>query len=504
MASTNAPEAPVTSIPPTSTGGHHGRPKPSLGRAMQVFAYRDYRYLWISTAFAFLSMQMQQVARGLLAWALTHEYAAIGWVVLSFGAPMVVFGLVGGSLADRFDKRNLVLVTQVACSILMFITAVLVALHVITVGHLVIIGVLQGTFFAFGMPARTPLMAEVVGEDNVMSAIAMANAAMNMTRLIGPALAGILIGFWGMEFAYWWQSAMYALAAGTLLFVPAGRNTRSRTGLVSEVSSVFTEIASGLVYVARDRQLRMLLGMLLVVSIFANPYVMLLAGYIQRDLNAGPSAYGYLNSIAGIGALASSIGIATITEYKRKPLIQWVCGVLSGVGLILLTLGSQTFGLPGTAVAVVILGLTVTAYQTLNNTMLMNGARPEYRGRVMSMNMVAFNMMPLMTAPMGILADRIGGGELFIGMGVVVLVFMAGTALLNSRYTFGASVLPAFRRETYAEPAFVPASGVRAASRLHAPVDPIAAVPSGRDGYGFPAPTGATQAAGEAEAAGGA
>ena len=199
-------------------------------------------------------MQMQQVARSLLTWDLTGEYSTIGWVVLSLGAPMVIFGLVGGSLADRFDKRNLVLVTQVACSILMFITAVLVATHTITIWQLVIIGVLQGTFFAFGMPARTPLMAEVVGEENVMSAIAMANAAMNMTRLIGPALAGLLIGVWGMEFAYWAQSAMYAFAAVTLLFVPAGRNARTRTSLMSEVSTVFVEIAGGLAYVARDRQ----------------------------------------------------------------------------------------------------------------------------------------------------------------------------------------------------------------------------------------------------------
>ncbi len=498
MASTQTPDV----SPRGPVGGAHGAPKPSLGRAMAVFSFRDYRYLWISSAFAFASMQMQQVARGLLAWDLTGEYAAIGWVVLSFGAPMVIFGLVGGSLADRFDKRNLVLVTQVACSILMFITAVLVATHTITIWQLVIIGVLQGTFFAFGMPARTPLMAEVVGEENVMSAIAMANAAMNMTRLIGPALAGLLIGVWGMEFAYWAQSAMYAFAAVTLLFVPAGRNARTRTSLVSEVSTVFVEIAGGLAYVARDRQLRLLIGMLLVVSILANPYVMLLAGYVQRDLNAGLSAYGYLNSIAGIGALVSSVGIATVTEYDRKPLIQWTCGVLSGVGLILLTLASRSFGLPGTAVAVVLLGFSVTAYQTLNNTMLMNTSRPEYYGRVMSMNMVAFNMMPLMTAPMGALADHIGGGQLFIIMGGTVLACMAIAAVVNRKYTFGAMPLPAWRLEDRGPSAVTVRGGV-AATRLHAPVDLAAAVPSGDGEYGFPAPTGATQDL-AADAAGGA
>ena len=207
---------------------------------------------------------------------------------------------------------------------------------------------------------------------------------------------------------------MYALSAVTLLFVPARHNPRAHGSLVAEVRGVFTEIAGGLVYVARDRQLRQIIGMLLIVSVVANPYVMLLAGYTQRDVHAGPSAYGYLNSIAGIGGLASSIGMATLTEYDRKPLIQWICGVLSGVGLILLTLGSRSFGLPGTAVAVVILGLAVTAYQTLNNTMLMNAAKPEYCGRVMGIGVVAASVIPLMAAPMGVLADRVGGGEMFI------------------------------------------------------------------------------------------
>lgn len=333
-------------------------------------------------------MQMQQVARSLLTWDLTGEYSTIGWVVLSLGAPMVIFGLVGGSLADQFGKRNVILFTQVGGSVLMFITAVLVATHVITIWQLVIIGLFQDTLFAFSWPARFALMAEVVRKDDVMSAIAMANAAQNMTRLIGPARAGVLIGAWGMEFAFWAQSAMYALSAVTLLFVPARHSPRAHGSLVAEVRGVFPEIARGLVYVARDRQLRQIIGMLLIVSVVANPYVMLLAGYTQRDLHAGPSAYGYLNSIAGIGAFASSIGMATLTEYDRKPLIQWICDILSGVGLILLTLGSRSFGLPGTAVAVVILGPAVTAYQTLNNTMLMNAAKPEYCGRVMGIGVV--------------------------------------------------------------------------------------------------------------------
>ncbi|MCZ7576940.1 MAG: MFS transporter [Dehalococcoidia bacterium] len=178
-------------------GGPPRSTKPSFRAALTVFEYRHYRYLWVSSAFSFTGMQMQQIARALLAWELTKSFGAVGAISLSFGLPMMLFSLIGGSLADRLDKRNLTLMTQVSTAILATFTAVLVATDTITIEMLFAIGLVQGTFFAFGMPARTPLMAEVVGPDNVMSAIAMSNAAMNATRLFGPAVAGVLVAIWG-------------------------------------------------------------------------------------------------------------------------------------------------------------------------------------------------------------------------------------------------------------------------------------------------------------------
>jgi MFS family permease len=153
---------------------------------------RNYRYLWTSSLFSFTGMQMQQVARALLAWELTKSFSAVGAVSLSFGLPMLVFSLVGGSLADRFEKRNLSLVTQAATAAFALINALMVMTGSITINWLFVLGLGGGTAAALGMPARTPLMAEVVGRDRVMSAIAMSNAVMNGTRLFGPALASAI------------------------------------------------------------------------------------------------------------------------------------------------------------------------------------------------------------------------------------------------------------------------------------------------------------------------
>lgn len=412
----------------------HGQ-RPSMRAALVVFKYPIYRQLWVSSAFAFMGMQMLQIARALLAWELTHSFGAIGLVSLSFGLPMLAFSLIGGAVADRVDKRNLTLVTNTLIGLLALVTAVMVAMGTMTFEILIIVGLLQGTFSALGMPARTPLMAEVVGQENMMSAIAMSNTAMNGTRLFGPALAGVIAGAWGIEWAYAAQAVAYVLATLTMVTVPSGLGAEARAN--REPSNVLREIGGGLRYVTGHRTLRLLMGMMFITTFFAMPYVMLLAGFVQRDLGQSEEAYGWLQSISGIGALVGSLAIATVTTFDRKPLLQWLSGLMGGGGLILMAALSAPFGFAGAIAATLVLGLFLTAYQTLNSTMIMDAAEPQYYGRVMSINMLTFSAMPIMAAPLGALADQIGASTLFVLQGAMVIGFLVLVALVNPKYTFG-------------------------------------------------------------------
>lgn len=420
-------------------GGPPNGTRPSLKNATVVFHYRHYRYLWTSSAFSFTGMQVQQVARALLAWELTKSYGAVGAVSLSFGLPMMLFSLIGGSLADRMEKRNLTLMTQSWTAFLAVLTAVLVSTNVMTIEILLGLGLLQGTVFALGMPARTPLMAEVVGPTNVMSAIAMSNAAMNATRLLGPLIAGVLVAVSGLDAAYYAQATFATLAAVTLLQVPTGLSgvAREGAGRKRPQRNMFVEIGDGLAYVFHHPRLRLLIAMLFIITFFASPYIVLLPGFVQEDLGRGKSAFALLQTTAGLGGLVGSLAIATLTGHDRKPLIQWVAGLLGGTGLVALALGTTVFGYGGALVTTVFLGLFLTAYQTLNNTMLMDEADPEYYGRVMSINMLTFSAMPVMAFPLGAVADALGARETFIAEGLVVIVFMAFVAVVNGGYTFG-------------------------------------------------------------------
>ncbi|MCK9496570.1 MAG: MFS transporter [Dehalococcoidia bacterium] len=427
-----------------------GASRPSMRKALEVFRYRHYRFLWASSTFSFTGMQMQQVARALLAWQLTESFAASGAIALSFGLPMLLFALVGGSLADRMEKRNLTLMTQASTGILALITAIMVATDTITFELLFVIGLVQGTFFAFGMPARMPLMAEVVGPSNVMSAIAMSNAAMNFTRLFGPAIAAVLVAVSGIAAAYFVMASLYVFSTALLLMVPTGLSQLARqqreaaegaTGAPSgplggrPKGSMWREIGGGLRYVWTTPRLRLLIGMMFIITLFAMPYTILLPGYVQEDLGRSEASYGWLQSISGVGALVASLAVATLTDFNRKPLVQWTAGIVSGIGMALLAwpLG---MGYAGVILAVIVLGAATTAYQTLNNTMVMGESDPEYYGRVMSINMLTFSVMPLMSAPLGVLADLITAEATFAIMGGVIVVIMTLIGLSNRDYTF--------------------------------------------------------------------
>jgi len=410
--------------------------RPSLRKALVVFESQDYRFLWASSAFSFLGMQMQIVARGLLAWQLTESFGAVGAISLSFGLPMLLFSLVGGAVADRVNKRNLSLFTQGLTAVLALIPAALVATDLITIEFLFAVGLIQGTSFAFNGPARTPLMAQVLGPERLMSGIALSNAAMNGARVIGPAIAGALAVL-GIEVIYFAQALMYVGSVACLLAVPASRGRpiplpdgRKRPGMVSQ-------IRDGLRYVVHDRVLRQLMLLAFIPTLFGMPYMMLLPGFVQRDLGQSESAYGYLLTVSGIGALVGSLFIASLSDFPRKPLLQLAAGVASGGGLILLALLSGPFGFAGAVLAILLLGLVFTSYQTLNNTMVMNASRPEVYGRGMSIYMLTFSVMPLMAAPLGALADVTGAPRLFFAQGCLVGAGVLLVALSNPRYTFG-------------------------------------------------------------------
>jgi len=416
-------------------------------RTFAALRNRDYRLLWLGTLGSFTAMQMQQVARGYLAFELSGSAAVLGVVGLSFGLPQLIFSLFGGVLADRVKKRNLLLVTQVATGLVALATAILVATGLITIWQLIVLGVAQGTIFSFNMPTRQAFLADLVGPPEMMNAVALNNAGMNVTRIFGPALAGLLISvpFVGLSNVFFFMAACYLLPVLTLLQIrpryAAGERTKA---------PMLQEFTGGLRYIFRHEVLGMLLLLGLVPIILGFPYQMLLPVFASDEvLNVGARGLGMMSAFTGVGALAGALVVATATGMRRRGRLQLAAGAAFGVSLFAFGM-SPSFTLALLTLAAV--GFSGSVYQSLNSTLIMTSSEPAYYGRVMSVNMMGFSLMPIAALPMGIIADRLGAPHTVAICGLAVTLFVIGVATFVRSYRQIEVAAPAEPRSPRAMP----------------------------------------------------
>ena len=405
-----------------------GRGGPSLRRAVVSLHNRNFRVLWMGSMAANMAMGMEMLARGYLAFALTGSYALVGVISISYGLPMLFFALIGGAMADRMDKRMLMLATQLGTGGLALVLAVLITTDLLTIPILFVMGLLQGTIMALRMPTQMAMLPELVPEDEMMSAVALNNASMNATRPLAPMAAGLLLAWGGVGAIYYAQAAMYAITTLFVAQLPSStirfRQAAQRGGMASEIGVAFK-------YIAGDRRLLLLMLMGVLPMLLMMPMQSLLPGFAEEELGLPPEGLGLLMSLGGIGAVVGSFAVAMLTDYPRKGLLQLVAGLGAGVSMIGLGAGSAAFGYPAALAGLMLLGLFQTVYMTANMTVVMTTMRPEFFGRVMAMFMMSFSLMPMMTYPMGVAADAFTASTTFAAMGVATVAVMVGFGLTN-------------------------------------------------------------------------
>jgi MFS family permease len=413
----------------------HADPAPSDSEertsrsAFIAFRNPHFKWHWLSTLASFSGMQMQMIAMGILGWEISHSYAVVGILQAAFAIPMAVLSLPGGALVDRMEKRRVIALSQAVLGLLGLVIAVLIQADLITVLLLFSSGLVQGAMFSVNGPARMALLTEMVETELLSAAISMQNIAMNSTRVVAPAIAGLFIAFVSIEAAYYVTALLYVSTVWAILQIP-----RSSAHMDRPKAPLLTDIRVGLRYVAGDRLLRSLMLSGLVMALFIMPYQVMLPGF--ADGLGYPGLYGPMVAVSGLGGLAGSFAVAAVSQYPRKPYLQFLLGLTAGASLIALGALSGTFGPAGAFTALAIIGAASTGYMTLNQTMLMTDAAPQFRGRVMSMSMLTFSAMPLMALPLGVLADVVGGGGAFMAQGAIVLGVILTLGLANRSHTF--------------------------------------------------------------------
>ena len=378
--------------------------------SINALAVSNFRLLWFGMLFSMAAMQMNIICRSWLAYHISGSGLALGLVALGRGLPQLVLGPIGGAAADRFDKRTLLIASQFALFVLSFLTAVLVQLHVIQIWHLILLGFLQGVIFPFAMPTRTAYIANVVDDTRLANALALDATGRNLNRVVAPSLGGLLIAV-SPTIAFYVIAAFYAMSGLMLLRLPSGRALQARS------RSILADVTGGLRYLRAESTLLLLIAMAFVLVLFGRPFQQLLPVFQVDVFHVGPTALGVMFTAVGVGAVFGSLAAIWVAESPNRRMMQLSAGVAVGVALMLFAFSLSFFM---ALFFLVIVGFMTDCYFTINRILVMEEAEKEYYGRVLSIYMMTWSLMPLSLVPMGIMIDHIGA-PITIGLAGLLL-----------------------------------------------------------------------------------
>lgn len=397
--------------------------------------------MWFSMLIGFGGLQVAIISRGFLAYDLTGSAGMLGLVSLAMGVPMLVFSPVAGVLADRVDKRRLLVGTHLFMFAISGLLALLIHTGLIAIWHLIVFGFLQGIAFSLHMPTRSSLIPALVGRERLGNAIALNNSGRNLMTIVGPAVAGIVIvtPWLGTAGAFDITAVCYGAATLFILRLPKTGDG----GKQAKPGKFSAQMVDGFRYVFTERTLLLLLSLAFVPLLLGRPYQMLLPVFQADVLGVDARWLGFLNAATGAGGLLGSLLVAYLAASQRAKLLQVVFGGLFGVSLLLFAYSTS---LVLSVVLVGLVGLTANAYMSLNNTLVMLHTDQAYYGRVMSIYMMAFSLMPLAAFPMGVLVDRWGAPQVVGVAGAVILLFILAISV----------AVPTLRQEDAGEPQAAP------------------------------------------------
>lgn len=388
----------------------------------------DFFFLLIAILMLMSGVQIQMLASSYLTYDIESSGTILGLVNAGSSIPILLFSLFGGAIADQFNRKRIILGGQLFSGLIAIVVAMLLFMDILTWHHLFAASLLQGVVFAFLFPAKQAIIPQLVGKDLLSNAVALNASVMSMTTLLAPGIAGVLYGFIGPAKLYvlisilCFSSSIFTLLIKGDMKISTGKSdAEDGLGKNRGFQVVMREIGEGLSFVLKNQLIFILLLLALATTLFAMPFRFLLPIFIKDIYHLGPDAMGLLVSLTGLGALIGSLWVASLRKgYRGQVLIAGT--FISGVVLLLVA------AIPFYYFAVVMmlfLGLGDSIRRTTNMALLMEGCDEEYRGRIMSIYMLNFGLMPLGVLPAGFMADLVGGQ---ISVGIFALLLVIFTA----------------------------------------------------------------------------
>lgn len=383
--------------------------------------YRDFRLFWIALTISLLGTSFQTVAQGWLVYRLTGSATMLG--ITGFVPALLAMpaSLIGGVLADRVSRRNLVIVTQFIMIFPPIFLAYLIWQDQVQVWHVIAAMIILAFTAAIDLPSRTAMVANLVPPEDMLNAQGLASAVGQLTRILGPAIAGVVIALWGEALPYFVNGLSYIAMVAALLMMrpipPARREHKEK---------IAAGFLAGIKYSLTTPFILALLIIATAQGIFLQPYITLLPVFASDILHTGPQGLGWLNAAIGVGALVGAFGVANLKKGKRGAIL-----ITGSFFIPLFLIGfawSSKFiiALP----LLFLMGFGTVFLRTIPATYLLTEVRDDLRGRVLSLATIIWYGAPYAAGlPVGFMSDHLGISVTLSVTGLLFLLTMVGISI---------------------------------------------------------------------------
>ncbi|WP_201384729.1 MFS transporter [Ktedonobacter sp. SOSP1-85] len=391
----------------------------ALPSSLRPLAEKNFALLWVGAFLSNAGFWIQSIGQGWQVLQLTNSALLLGLVTFIATLPNLLLSPIGGVIADRFNRRHLLLFTQCFYMLISLLMGILTTLHIITVWQIILLALLNGVFSSVGFPAWQTFVGDLLPPSQLRQGIALNSTQFNLSRVIGPAIGGLSVGIFGIAGSYYLNALSYiAVIIPLLLMHTANREQRKSTH-----KSMWSDLRDGLQYVRKRPIAQIVLLLQFFIAFLVFPYQTLLPIFANNIYHIGATGLGLLNSAAGIGALLGSIILVMMTQriQNGSRILVIVC-CLGGGACLAFALSNS---LPLSLALLICIGICSVLSSTLTNTILQMMVPQEMRSRVLSLwILTAFGLAPLGNLVAGWIAQDIGA-SLTLGIAGSICVILA-------------------------------------------------------------------------------
>lgn len=395
--------------------------------ALHPLTEKRFGVIWAGAFLSGVGFWIQTVAQGWQVLQLTNSALLLGLVSFIGTFPNLLLSLFGGAIADRFDRRKLLLITQSMYMGLALLQGLLTTLQVITVWHILLIALLTGFISTVGFPTWQTFITDLVDESEIKQGIALNSMQFNLSRVVGPAIGGLSIGIFGIAGSYYLNGLSYIAVIVPLLLMRPQSRLRKR-----EVQSVWENVISGVAYIRQKPVLQIALGLQFMSSFFIMPYLTLLPVFAGNIFRTGATGLGTMNAVAGIGALLGSCLVLFLAGRLSRTISALFLLCLAGglASIVFAQMPNQALTLP----LLLILGASTVMANVFTNTTIQSSTPEEIRGRVVSIWVaIAFGFAPLGNLLAGSVAQASSAPFTLAFSGAVCIIVATAIVLLTRK-----------------------------------------------------------------------